>query len=72
MYDKIRTFRTTKQQHETLKKMKSYNIDVSKFIREAIKEKIQKEYKDMIPKIKPKNQSSSCQKIIKDLTHILG
>lgn len=31
--------------------MKSYNVDVGKFIRDAISEKIKKEYKNLIPKI---------------------
>lgn len=30
--------------------MKSYNVDVGKFIRDAIVEKIKKEYKNLIPK----------------------
>jgi len=37
-------------QHKTLQKMKSYNIDVGKFIRDAISEKIKREYKELIPK----------------------
>lgn len=32
--------------------MKSYNIDVGKFIREAIQEKIKKDYKELISKQK--------------------
>lgn len=32
--------------------MKSYNVDVGKFIRDAISEKIKLEYKDLIPKVK--------------------
>ena len=35
--------------------MKSYNIDVGKFCRDAIAEKIQREYKDLIPKPKKEN-----------------
>ena len=35
--------------------MKSYNINVGKFIRDAISEKIQREYKDLIPKPKKEN-----------------
>ena len=34
--------------------MKSYKVNVSKFIREAINEKIKREYKDLIPKEKDK------------------
>lgn len=32
--------------------MKFYNVDVADFIRNAIKEKIQREHKDLLPKIK--------------------
>jgi len=32
--------------------MKSYNVDVGSFIRDAIKEKIQREYQDLLPKQK--------------------
>lgn len=49
-YTKVRTIKLTTVQDETLKKMKSYNIDVSRFVREAIAEKIKREYKDLIPK----------------------
>ena len=35
--------------------MKSYNIDIGKFIRDAIAEKIRKEYSDLIPKPKKIN-----------------
>jgi len=41
---KTKVIRISETQHLTLKKMKSYNIDVGKFIREAIAEKIKKEY----------------------------
>lgn len=34
------------------KKMKSYNVDISQFIRDAIAEKIKKEYANLIPKPK--------------------
>jgi len=47
---KTKVIRITEQQHKTLLKMKSYNVDVGRFIRNAIKEKINKEYKDLIPK----------------------
>ena len=39
-------------QYDTLKKMQSYSIDVGRFIREAISEKIKREYLDLIPKQK--------------------
>jgi len=47
---KTKVIRISQTQHETLKKMQSYNVDVGHFIREAIKEKIKKEYKELIPK----------------------
>jgi hypothetical protein len=36
--------------------MKEYNIDVGKFIRDAISEKIKREYQDLIPKLKKEKQ----------------
>ena len=66
-YCKIRTFRTSEIQHDTLKKMRSYNIDVSKFIREAIAEKIKRDYKDMIPKI---TTSTPLDNILRELNKI--
>ena len=36
--------------------MKSYNIDVGKFIRDAISEKIKREYNDLIPKKEKMNE----------------
>ena len=49
-YTKTKVIRITETQHKTLKKMKSYNVDVGRFIREAIKEKIRREYSELIPK----------------------
>jgi len=49
---KTKVIRISDSQHKTLQKMKSYNVDVGHFIREAIKEKIKREYKDLIPKVK--------------------
>lgn len=51
---KTKVIRITETQDLTLKKMKSYNIDVAKFIRDAIKDKIKREYSDLLPK--PKKQ----------------
>jgi hypothetical protein len=51
-YTKTKTIRLSEVQYNTLIKMKSYNIDVGKFIRDAINEKIKKEYNDLIPKSK--------------------
>jgi hypothetical protein len=50
LYTKTKVIRITDSQLATLQKMKSYNIDVGHFIREAIKEKIKKEYKELMPK----------------------
>ena len=43
-YPKTKVIRISETQHKTLQKMKSYNIDVGQFIRDAIAEKIKKEY----------------------------
>jgi len=51
-YTKTKVIRITEEQHLTLVKMKSFNIDVGKFIRNAIKEKIEREHKDFKPKEK--------------------
>lgn len=51
-YNKIKVLRISEEQHNTLIKMKSYNVDVSQFIRTAIKEKIKREYKELTPKPK--------------------
>ena len=51
-YTKTKVIRVYEIQLKTLQKMKSYNIDVSKFIHDAISEKIKREYKELIPKPK--------------------
>jgi hypothetical protein len=51
-YTKVKVLRISKTQHSTLVKMKSYKVDVAQFIRDAIKEKINREYKDLKPKPK--------------------
>lgn len=51
-YTKVKVLRITDIQDETLKKLDSYQINVAQFIREAIAEKIQREYSDLIPKPK--------------------
>jgi len=53
-YTKTKAIRISESQHKTLKKMKSYNVDVGKFIRDAIAEKIKREYNSLIPKVKSK------------------
>ena len=49
---KVKVIRVTQIQHTTLIKMQSYNIDVGNFIRQAISEKIKRDYADLLPKIK--------------------
>jgi hypothetical protein len=51
-YNKTKVIRISETQLNTLQKMKSYNVDVGNFIREAIAEKIKREYKELI--LKPK------------------
>ena len=51
-YTKVKVVRITESQHTTLIKMQSYNIDVGNFIRQAISEKIKRDYVDLLPKIK--------------------
>ena len=52
LYTKTKVVRISETQLKTLQKMKTYNIDIGKFIRDAIAEKIKLEYKDLIPKVK--------------------
>jgi len=52
IYSKTKVIRISESQLKTLQKMKSYKVDVGKFIRDAIAEKIKMEYKDLIPKVK--------------------
>lgn len=49
---KIKVIRISETQHKTLVKMKCYNVDVGEFIRDAISDKIKREYSDLIPKPK--------------------
>lgn len=53
-YTKVKVLKITEIQNETLKKLDSYQINVAQFIRDAISEKIKREYADLIPK--PKKQ----------------
>jgi len=52
LYTKVKVIRISESQHKTLQKMKSYNVDVGRFIRDAIAEKICREYDDLKPKVK--------------------
>jgi hypothetical protein len=51
-YNKVKVLKITQIQHDTLKKIDSYGVNVAQFIRDAISEKITREYKDLIPKPK--------------------
>ena len=51
-YTKTKVIRISESQLNTLQKMKSYKIDVGKFIRDAIHEKIKREYLTLIPEPK--------------------
>jgi post-segregation antitoxin (ccd killing protein) len=51
-YTIIKVIKITPVQHDTLKKLDSYNINVAEFIRTAISEKIKREYSNLIPKPK--------------------
>ncbi len=51
-YTKVKVLKITQTQHDTLKKIDSYGINVAQFVRDAISEKIKKEYADLIPKPK--------------------
>lgn len=55
LYTKVKVIRISEVQLNTLQKMKSYNVDVGKFIRDAISEKIIREYDNLKPK-----QSNNC------------
>lgn len=49
-YTKVKVIKITEIQHKTLKKLDSYQINVAQFIRDAISEKIKREYSELIPK----------------------
>ena len=46
-YTVIHTIRISKQQSESLQKLKDYDVNVSKFIRLAIAEKIKRDWKQI-------------------------
>ena len=45
IYTEIQSFKISKTQKETLKKLKVKKVNVSKFIRDAVSEKLEKEFK---------------------------
>lgn len=52
IYTEVYVLKISKTQKQTLDKLKANNIKISQFVRNAIKEKIAREYKELI--IKPK------------------
>lgn len=52
MYTEVFVLKITKEQKQTLDKIKQRGFVVSKFVREAIKEKINREHQDLKPKPK--------------------
>lgn len=52
LYTEIFTLKISKSQKLTLEKLKSRNIKVSSFVRKAIAEKIERDYKELQPKPK--------------------
>ncbi|MNQ83102.1 hypothetical protein D3C85_981730 [compost metagenome] len=51
-YTKVKVINITEIQHNTLKKLDSYQVNVADFIRTAIQEKIRRDYEFLIPKFK--------------------
>ena len=47
LYAESKTIKLTKQQANSLNVIKSYNVDVSRFIRDAIAEKIKRDWKSI-------------------------
>ena len=43
-YGKVKVLKLSETQYNSLKKLKAYNVNVSQFIRLAIKEKLKRDY----------------------------
>lgn len=56
-YTKTKVIRISETQLNTLVKMKSFNVNVGDFIRDAIKEKIHRDYEYLIEKKEIKTDS---------------
>ena len=52
-YTEVTTIKLSKIQKQTLGKLRERKIRVSQFIRDAIAEKIKREYKYLMPKVIP-------------------
>ena len=59
MYTEKHSFRTSKTQKQILNEMKFYKVNVSKFIREAVQEKLEREKKDILDNFK-ESQKEYC------------
>lgn len=49
-YTEVFVLKISKTQKQTLEKLKQRNIKVSQFVRNAIKEKIEREAQELVPK----------------------
>jgi len=49
-YSEVYVLKISKVQKQTLQKLKERGVVVSKFVRKAIQEKIQRDYKELQPK----------------------
>ena len=47
-YSKVKVIKITETQYNTLERLKKYKVNVSKFIREAIQEKLERNKKDIL------------------------
>lgn len=56
IYTERQEFKVSKEQKNSLKVLKSYGVDISDFIREAIKQKIKSDWKE----IKELNTKKDC------------
>lgn len=50
-YTKVKVIKITETQHNTLRKIDNYGVNVAEFIRNAIAEKIKREYNELLPKV---------------------
>lgn len=51
-YTKVKVIKITEVQYITLKKLDSYQINVAQFVRDAIADKIKREYSNLLQKPK--------------------
>ena len=51
-YSKVKVLKLSEIQYNSLKKLKAYNVNVSQFIRLAIKEKLKRDYPKIMEEYK--------------------